>query len=286
MERIPDQDAILKTSGEDFCKISPSTMIYAASGTRRAAALAGVETSGQRYADWTQQELFRTIKLIFRHGIRHLVMPMLGPSQFEESTAAYRQYLWRWFEEGLSGEKALEYYRRAGWRVRIACSQYIPELKLAGQQLIENTSPNALHTLWCYLVPEYSQPWQWLLQAAQQVNEPDASDTMAALYGEKIPPAEIYIGTGKLQMSSLQLPLLLVTGPLQCYWSQRPGYSLDQHQLRAILYDYAYLRKTWQKDKSGRAEQALAERNLWERGNVLGLGVRKGPFWYPAPFEG
>jgi hypothetical protein len=60
---------------------------------------------------------------------------------------------------------------------------------------------------------------------------------------------------------------------------------LDQRQLRAILYDYAYLRKTWKKDKSGRAEQALVERDLWERGNVLGLGIRKGPFWYPAPFE-
>ncbi|HXF63764.1 MAG TPA: hypothetical protein VNK95_19220 [Caldilineaceae bacterium] len=53
--------------------------------------------------------------------------------------------------------------------------------------------------------------------------------------------------------------------------------------MRTILYDYAYVRPTWQADKTGRAEQALKYRQAWEDPPVVGLGVRLGPFWYPAP---
>jgi hypothetical protein len=72
-----------------------------------------------------------------------------------------------------------------------------------------------------------------------------------------------------------------VIGVLHCYWSQQPGYSLDQEQLRTILYDFAYVRPTWQVDKTGRAEQVLAQRKLWEQRRIIGLGKRVGPFWYP-----
>ncbi|MBC8333167.1 MAG: hypothetical protein H8E28_14400, partial [Anaerolineae bacterium] len=220
MAHFPDQDTLLSAPDDAFHKIAPFTMIYGASGTRRAAALAGVKTSGQIYADWTQGELFRAVGVIFRHGVRHLVMPMLGPSQFEEATPEYHKYLWRWFVDGLAGENALAHYQSEGWRVRIVCSQLIPNVQMAGQRLIENTPFDSPHTLWCYVVPDYNQPWEWLLQSVSQSKAINRSEAMLAMYGEKIPSAEIYIGTGKLQMSSLQLPPLLVNGPLQCYWSQ------------------------------------------------------------------
>ncbi|MBC8333606.1 MAG: hypothetical protein H8E28_16630 [Anaerolineae bacterium] len=284
-DTTPDFVRFCELSLDDVALLSPRTMIYAASGTRRAAALNGISTSGDEFAVWTQGELFRTIELLFLHGICHLFMPMLGPSQFNEATPEYQKHLWRWFEEGLTGTDAIAKYQRAGWRVRIAGSEYISELKQAGRRLIEQTPNDASHTLWCYAIPAYETPWRWMLEAAQTAQAKTLADAKNALYGDNIPPASLYLSTGKPLMSSLQLPPLLVNGPLQCYWSQRPGYSLDQRQLRAIIYDYAYLRKTWKKDKSGRAEQALAERDLWERGNVLGVGIRKGPFWYPAPFE-
>ena len=91
----------------------------------------------------------------------------------------------------------------------------------------------------------------------------------------------IYLGTVKPLLSVLQLPPLLVTSEVQCYWSLRPGYSLDEKQLRSILYDYAFTRQTWQENKTGRAQQALVQRDIWERGDILGLGKRLGPFWYP-----
>jgi len=70
----------------------------------------------------------------------------------------------------------------------------------------------------------------------------------------------------------------------QCYWLQKPGYGIEEESLRKIIYDYAYTRKTWLKDKTGRAEQALAHRDVWEKAPILGIGIRFGPFWHPAPF--
>jgi hypothetical protein len=78
-------------------------------------------------------------------------------------------------------------------------------------------------------------------------------------------------------------PLLL--GQLHCYWSQQPGYSLTERQLRTILYDYVYLRTTWRAEKTTRAQAAIADRSAWEEGPILGLGMQLGPFWYPAPMS-
>ena len=71
-------------------------------------------------------------------------------------------------------------------------------------------------------------------------------------------------------------------GKLQCYWTLRPGFILDRETVRRILYDYAYTRKTWQKDKTDRAEKVLEDRDRWENAPILGLGRRVGPFWYPV----
>ncbi len=274
------QEEFLQLGFDQVDEFTPSTVIYAASGTRRAAALAGISDVGDDFANWTQNQLFRSVDIFFKHGVRHLFMPMLGPSQFSETTSNYHQHLWRWFIDGLAGDKAIAHYQSHGWRVRIAFSAYMPQVEAGAARLVESTAHDSDHTLWCYAVPEYSQVWEWV-QIALGRDTASSQSAVQAIYGEDIPPAELYIGTGKPQLSSLQLPPFLVSEVMQCYWSQRPGYSLDQEQLRRMLYDAAFLRNTWRADKSGRAKEALAQRELWEQGSIFGLGRRVGPFWYP-----
>jgi hypothetical protein len=284
-EAVPSLEEFLQLPIEEVRKVAPTTFIYAASGTRRAAALAGIPTQGDEYVRWSRQQLFRGIELLFNYGVRHLCMPMLGPSQFNEVTGKYQEYLWNWFANGLASPDALALYERSGWRVRIAFSQFIPQLREAGQKLRAATSQASEHTLWCFAIPDYSLPLQWMLEAAHQAQAYTPETAVKALYGEVIPSAEVYLSTGKPLLSTLQLPPLLMRGILQGYWNQRPGYSLDDHQLRMLLYDYAYLRRTWKQDKTGRAEQALANRRTWERAPILGIGTRLGPFWYPEPIS-
>jgi hypothetical protein len=120
------------------------------------------------------------------------------------------------------------------------------------------------------------------LLAAQQTQLPTRADAIRVLYGEDIPPATLYLAFGKPMISLALIPPLLV-GQLQCYWCQQPGFTLTETQLRTILYDFAYLRPTWRAEKLERAKQALAHREAWEEAPILGLGMRLGPFWYPAP---
>jgi hypothetical protein len=282
-ENITMED-FLDASLEEVRKTAPDTFIYAASGTRRAAALAGIATHGDEFARWSLDQLWRCVNLFFDHGVKHLCMPLIGPSQFEEETLGYSEYLWEWVRWGLAGDEAIEHYRLKGWRVRIAFHEFIPELKQAGDRVLRET-PKGLHTLWCFAVPQYHLPLQWMFEAALRSQVKTVEEAVEALYGEVIPHAGIYLSTGKPLLSTLQIPPLLVRGVIQGYWSQRPGYSLDDRQLRSIFYDTAYLRKTWLKDKSGRAEEAMKYREVWERAPVLGVGMRLGAFWYPAPIE-
>ncbi len=277
----PSFDDYLNMDIEAVRETVPQTFIYAASGTRRAAVLAGMPSSGDEYAWWSKAKLFRCVELIFQHGIKHLCVPLLEPGQFRETTTDYQEHIWRWYVDGLTGPEALDLFQRKGWRVRLAFGEFIPQLQAGSQILKSNTPPDAECTLWCFAIPDFEKVWEWVFEAAQASSSYSYPAVVKAVYGEKIPSASIYLGTVKPLLSILQLPPLLLSSEVQCYWSLRPGYSLDQTQLRSILYDYTYLRQTWQEDKSGRAEQALTQRQIWERGDVLGLGKHLGPFWYP-----
>ncbi|MFY0538084.1 hypothetical protein [Nannocystis pusilla] len=70
---------------------------------------------------------------------------------------------------------------------------------------------------------------------------------------------------------------------MDAYWTQRPGYRIDEREFRTILYDHLHVRRTWREDKTGRDEAAKETRRAWEEGPTLGLGARLGPFWYPSP---
>ena len=51
--------------------------------------------------------------------------------------------------------------------------------------------------------------------------------------------------------------------------------------LRRIFYDYAYLRSTWDANRSSRYDDLVQQRVAWETDIVIGLGRRMGGFWYP-----
>jgi hypothetical protein len=107
-------------------------------------------------------------------------------------------------------------------------------------------------------------------------------DLILAKYREAIPPIELYIGYGKPVMSSAVCPPLLgAFHGMHCYWQQKPGFITSEESVLKVLYDYAYTRKTWVKDKSQRTAEVLHFRDEISREIVLGVGRRLGPFWYP-----
>lgn len=285
MVNLPDWsfEEFLSMTTEDIRHFSPQTIIYSVSGTRRRAALANISPYGKEYTSWTRYQMMNCLNVIFDHGVSHVLMPMLTPSQFSEVTPSYRENLWQWLNEGLQSKDFVLYCQSKKIKVHIPFIEYVPWLQSAHATLVEQTHHQEfISNLWVFIIPEHNILWQWSLNKLHDQLPESTDKASQLLYGSDVPPATMYIDFGKPIVSPDLLPPFL-TGKLECYWTQRPGYSLDEEQFRRILYDYAYVRKTWREDKTGRAEEAKQYRQAWEEGPILGLGERLGPYWYPQP---
>lgn len=280
MNVSPTLAQFLTASLEEIARFAPASMVYSPGGTRRKAAMLGIAAGSQDYFHWARQATLQCADTIFRCGVRHLFTGTLVPSNFQELTAYHHQLL-DWVKWGVAGEEAVADYQRYGWRVRLVGAEQVPALQESAHKLIEATPAQAHHTLWWTVVLNDDAPWQSLFSANHQTQPPTRQQAIQTLYGEQIPLITLYLGFGKPLVSFNMLPPLLA-GNLQCYWLQQPGYDLTEQQFRTILYDYAHLRQTWREDKTGRAEQALEYRQVWEQDVIIGLGQRVGPHWYPV----
>ena len=280
LDAYPSLEAFLAAPAATVADVAPATMLFTAGGTRRAAALAGISPESDAFPGWVRDQLFNSVGLLFRSGVQHIFMVAFAPTEFKEE-GAHRALFDNWIDWVLAGPDSLSHYNRLGWRVRLLGVDSVRLLQPTAARLCAETPRQSPHTLWFAVVPKPAIRWQWLLQSAQAAQARTQEEAIRALYGEEIPPATLLLSFGKPFISPDILPPLLI-GQLQCYWRQRPGYSLTEKEWRAILYDYAFLRATWRQDKGGRAAKAVAQRTAWEKGPTLGLGRRLGPFWYPA----
>ena len=266
---------------EDVAKVMPSSIVYTPGGTRRKAAFEGMHPWNQDYLSWTRARAVESFDMLFRYGVTHLISPGMTPGNWQE-TDEFRNQLLERADWAFASPEALADYARYGWRVRLIGAESIPELQPTAQRLIEETPNDASHTLWWTARKETDDPWLELIAVIHRSGAQTRGEAIRALFGEDIPPVALYIGFGKLLVSSEILPPILIGGKLQCYWSETVGYSTSESWLRSILYDYAYVRNTWREQKIDRAREALAHQAVWERGPTIGLGTRLGPFWYPA----
>lgn len=262
----------------------PPTVMWAVEGTRRSAALAGIEPLSEEFPVWSLMGLMDCADVIFRHGVQNILTPFLTPSQFAESTPRYRERLFDWIGLLLTNPEVRDRLLRHGWRIRLLGADSLPELRAIAERLIETTPKTAPHTLWLLVVSEPDSQWRELLDAVHRCGARTRADVIRSLYGEDIVPATLLVSFGKPVISLDQLPPALI-GKLDCYWTQRPGYRLTEADFRTILFDQTFVRRTWRTDKTGRAEEAREHRAAWEKGPILGIGLRLGPHWYPAPFS-
>ena len=281
---LPSLTDFLDAPRTEVRSVAPPAMVYAAAGTRRSAALAGLGSHSEEYVTSSRRQMMEACALIFDHGVRHIFTVLASPGQFSE-VGRYRARLVDWILWGVNGPEATQDFARRGWRVRLLTDPSLPELDELQKKLAAPESAAVVSegkTLWFLVVPDADAPWRWALDAIHRSGARTQAEAIRALYGEDIPLISLFLGFGKPVIAPELLPPLL-GGAVNCYWSQRPGYQLTEAEFRRILYDHAFVRSTWQADKSGRGEEALATRAAWEAGPVLGLGMRLGPFWYPQP---
>lgn len=283
LERMPSLVEFLEAPVEFVADVMPETIIFAVGGTRRSAALAGISSQSDDYARTSRSRMIDCFDQFFQLGTKHLFTSMLRPGQLDE-IGRYRERLLAWLNWGLAGPEALADYQQRGWRVRLCGAEGVPELAAAVERLKAATPPTWKHTLWLYIAPTHGSLWEQMIATARLPHVATQRDLIRVTFGEDIPLAEIYIGFGKPIFTHDIIPLALI-GEAQCYWMQRPGYEIDAHMVRRIVYDTIYRRRTWREDKSARYEGIEAIRDLWESRQMIGIGRRVGGFWYPAGYQ-
>lgn len=276
----PSLEEFLHAPAEQVAAVAPTTMFLAPGGTRREAVLAGISPQSEEYPRWSRERMLECANLLFDLGVRHLFLTVLRFPQLAE-VGRYRERLIEWLDESIAGPAALADYARRNWRVRLAGYESVPELHPTVERLSDATPANWRHTLWIYVSGTPDAHWTSVLAAAHQTGARSRAEIIRALYGEDIPLGTLCLSYGKPFIAADILPPI-IADEVQCYWTQRPGFALDEQLARQIFYDYAYTRRTWQPDKSARYADVLAQRSLWEAPRILGLGRRVGAFWYPA----
>lgn len=274
-DAIPSLASFLAAPLAEVRAVAPATVIYTPGGTRRAAVMAGLTVPSEEYATWTLRQMWRALDVMAQAGVRHIVANIAWPGQFAETTPQYREHLFRWIADGIGGAQAREVYARLGLAPRLLHADDEALAPLRG--CLDNIPHAAPATrIWWYVCPDRNLPWRTVLRASD-AGARSHEELTQFVCGEAVPPAELLISFGKPLLSPGIMPLFLVE-TTSAYWTQRPGFSLDERSFRRILYDHRYLRATWGPDKTTRYGQVgLLQGHSME--HIAGLGRRVGPFW-------
>jgi tuberculosinol/isotuberculosinol synthase len=110
---------------------------------------------------------------------------------------------------------------------------------------------------------------------------PDKQILVQKYYGEDLPPVSIFIGFDKF--SVFDMPLLSTVAE-DLYFSLSPSPYMTEHQLRAILYDHIYVRRTPEPDYTKLESSKLEWLRNYYRTNkdyAFGVGKLKFSLWLP-----
>jgi hypothetical protein len=276
---IPELAAFLSAPAATVAAVAPRTVMFAAGGTRRDAVLHGlaVDRFSEELARFSIQRFTDTVGRFFKLGVQHVVAITVRSSQLQE-LGAYRDFIIDGSIRTL-GELGLPLYKQLGCRVRFLGHDHFPEFAGLANLLDAETNQASEKTIWWLISESNTHTWERVIAAAQGVSS--FAELSERYFGARVPPVELFVSFGKPFVSPENMPLPLFGADAHCYFYQRPGYMLSEEEIRTMIHDYAYQRRTWVADKSGRYAELEAQRELWERGDILGIGRRVGSFWYP-----
>lgn len=249
------------------------------------------ENQPKQYLDAMSHTHIRLCKLFYSLGLNTLVMPVFGPelagrgSRYRELAAAGLNHL-------ATDPALLEYYRAAGISVRCygdyrcyfedtSSADLIRPLDLLAQATAGN-GPRRLFLGVCADDATESIARLAVAYAQKHGKVPDKRTLVELFYGEYVEPIKMFIGFDQFCMFDVPL---LTTGAEDLYFTVAPLPYLNEIQLRDILYDHLFARRTSADTASLESLDVQAMRRFYaaNRHNTQGLGVRYGGVWYPLP---
>lgn len=284
--------ALVKATGQKVC-------VFPVNGTRRWFMLEHAEKIGNDFIEAYMNESIANhvalCKMVFEHGIQTILAPVFGRELMQRGD----EYTKRVGIDGLvrtaTDKNYRDFFSQQNVKVRfygdyrdvLTGTSYEYALK-SMYEVTEVTKHNngvqlyfgvfadeAVETIARLSVEHY------LAQGAV----PDKQTLVRKYYGEDLPPVSIFIGFDKF--SIFDMPLLS-NGTEDLYFSISPSPYMTERQLRTILYDHIYLRRTSEPDYTKLpAEELDWFRNYYRQNKdrALGVGTLKSDLWIPQTLE-
>ncbi len=250
--------------------------------------------NGDNYLKLTADQNIKVYKMIFDYGIQTLLAPVFGSDLLTRGEEYIEMAV-----EGLTwlatAPNFLDFYQEHGIRVRfygdyrnkLASTPYagLPDLfDRITMQTMENSrhllsfgvfANSAIETAAEFSVRHY----------CEHGSIPNERQIIEMYYGEYIGPVNLFIGFDKFWV--FDMPLLAMENT-DLYFTVNPSLYLNDRQMRAILYDHMYTRRTTEPDYKNLSLEGKNRMISFYRENadsVFGLGFLRDGIWYPCLAE-
>lgn len=295
-----DLEAFKNLSASEIAQLvrssGPKVCVFPINGTRRWFMLEHAVPEGSDwatvYCDVAAERHIDLYRMFFDHGIDTLLTPIFGPDLLERGEEYARMAV-----EGLimlaTEPRFVDFYREYDVRVRFYGDyrrffaptgySHVPGIfdKVASQ-----TASHKQNRLFFGVCAQDATETVGELAVRYHAEHgclPDKKTLVELYYGEPVEPVNLFIGFDK--PCAFDMPLV-ATGSEDLYFTVCPSPYLSSRQLRTILYDHLYTRRT------GEVDYASLEAEEWRvmsgfyganADNTLGVGTRVGQIWYPLP---
>ena len=280
--------ALVKATGEKVC-------VFPVNGTRRWFILEHGDRVGtdffEAYMDESIRNHIHLCGMLFDHGIDTILAPVFGRELMRRGD----EYTKRVGIDGLvrtaTDRNYHDFFANQNVKVRfygdyrdvLTGTPYEYALK-SMYEATEATKHNNGHRLFFGVFADEVTETVSRLSVEHflaQGSVPDKQTLIRKYYGEDMPPVSLFIGFDKF--SAFDMPLLS-TGEEDLYFSLSPSPYMTEHQLRAILYDHMYVRRTPEPDytKLGKEEvDWLRDYYRHNKDYAFGVGKLKFDLWFP-----
>jgi hypothetical protein len=273
----------------------PKVCVFPINGTRRWFTMEYGQQEWEdpitAYMDLAGRNHIGLYKLFFEHGIDTLLTPEFGPDLLTRGD----EYMRRVGADGLARLAThpdfVSFYDEYDVRVhfygdhrRHLSGMPFAHLSDLFDQAAERTRGHRRFRLFfgvfandaTQAVAEYSAGF---FQAHGRV--PDKAELVKMYYGEPVDPVNLFIGFDRF--SSFDMPLL-ASGEEDLYFTVSPSPYMDQAQLRGILHDHLYKRRSVEPEYTDLSPLELQDlRNFYatHHGYTLGTGKLLHGIWVP-----
>ena len=280
--------ALVKATGHKVC-------VFPVNGTRRWFMLEHGDKIGndffEAYMDTSIKNHVDLCAMLFDHGIQTILAPVFGRELMHRGD----EYTKRVGMDGLvrtaTDKTYREFFKKYNVKVRfygdyrdvLTGTQYEDVLGSLYEVTDATKNNTACRLLFGVFADEVTDTISRLSVEHYLAHGtvPDKNTLIRKYYGEELPPVSIFIGFDKF--SVFDMPLL-ATGQEDLYFSVSPSPYMTEHQLRGILYDHIYVRRTPEPDytKFGQEElNWLRDYYHTNKDRAFGVGKLKFDLWFP-----